>query len=127
VSSPRTNEKRKLALNASSSFRETLKKIKRKRSKQDIRSRRIIAHAIRLKGTDGMKSVGISRKLSKRLEKSNKSGWEEDRKRRKDALTEEKQEEITTLYENASKEIPDTRGRQSRWRFSEQKDNEINL
>jgi hypothetical protein len=42
-------------------------------------------------------------------------------------LTEEKQEEITTLYENASKDIPDTRGRQSRWRFSEQKDNEINL
>lgn len=74
-----------------------------------------------------MKSVGISRKLGKRLEKSNKSGWEEDRKRHKDALTDEKQEEITTLYEHASKDIPDTRGRQSRWRFSEQKDNEINL
>ena len=27
----------------------------------------------------------------------------------------------------SNKDIPDTRGRQSRWRFSEQKDNEINL
>ena len=55
VSSPRTNTKRKLPLDASSSFRETLQKIKRKRSKKDIRSRGIIAHAIRLKGTDGIK------------------------------------------------------------------------
>lgn len=85
-------------MEASTSFRETLQKIKRKRSKKDIRSRWIIAHAIKLEGTAVMKSVGICRKFRKRLEKSKKSGWEEDRKRRKDALTDEKQEEITTFY-----------------------------
>lgn len=73
--------------------------MKFKRSKADIRRRRILAHAMNLKGKAIMKSVGISRKLRKRLKKNSFPGWEEERKKRIDALSEEKVEEVNSFFD----------------------------
>lgn len=84
--------------------------MKFKRSKADIRRRRILAHAMNLKGKAIKKSVGISRKLRKRLKKNSFPGWEEERKKRIDALSEEKVEEVNSFFDDLSKDIPNETG-----------------
>lgn len=111
VASPNSKVKRKLAIEVSDSFREALSMLKSKRKKRDIREKRLIAAGFKTEEEAILTSLWISKKLQKRVNEENeKEGWEDARKKRKDVLSQEEKNKILNVYDNASRDIPDTRG-----------------
>lgn len=111
VASPNSKVKRKLAIEVSDSFREALSMLKSKRKKRDIREKRLIAAGFKTEEKAILTSLGISKKLQRRVnEESEKEGWEDARKKRKDVLSQEEKNKILNVYDNASRDFPDTRG-----------------
>ena len=112
ICSPNSKKKLDFDQNISASFREQLGKLSLRRNHKDLRLKRSLAMAVTLRNKAAAQYFGISKKMKlKVLHESNKAGWEDHRKPRKDTVPEETAKEIVTFFNDGdiSRDLPDAR------------------
>jgi hypothetical protein len=111
VISPSARKKLFVARNYQNSLKQALSQIAKKRSKTHLRVKRVLAKAlvVKLKNKTALRNLGISWRLANRALKSSESGFEDERVKGKDALSQEVTASVTEFFGDISQDVPNAR------------------